>query len=67
MVVKHGLLHQGKKLRVFENRIPPRGMRMESERASQCGTSVLCTLQPKIVRVIKSRSLRWVGRACSQN
>ena len=39
----------------------PRGMRMGSGEGSTMRKFIVCTFSPNIVRVIKSRRLRWAG------
>ena len=39
----------------------PRGMRMGSGKGSTMRNFIVCNRSPNIVRVIKSRRLRWAG------
>ena len=39
----------------------PRGMRMGSGEGSTMRNSIVCTVHFNVVRVIKSRRLRWAG------
>ena len=53
-------LRAERRLRVFKNRIL-REMRMGSGEGFTMRNFIVCIVPPNIVRVIKSRRLRWTG------
>jgi hypothetical protein len=49
------------KLRVFENRVPRRIFGPKRDGVMGGWTCIICTLLQSIIRIIKSRKMRWMG------